>query len=397
MSFETEQNIYNNNSKSNSNNIFGIAAGLTCVAATGIGFGLSLPLLSFIMKRMGHSSTIIGFNTAMPALAAIILAPLFVKAMEKFGLKIFILFSILVAIFSFFGFYFTQSLLIWFLLRFVFGACLDSIFVASETWIAELSSDATRGRIMGIFSSCLSIGYFLGAGILTLTGSKGILPFIVAALFLFFVLVPLFLAKKNIPNVTSEHKTLLMPIILSTPIAMAAAIVYGYLETTAFNLLPLYAINSGLSEKTSVSLLISVGIGQACLQYFVGAISDKYGEIRSLLMCTAIGILGAIGIKIFISTPSVLYFILFFWGSCISGFYTLALIIVGKRYKGSSLAGANSAVVAMFGVGSLIGPPFVGVCMNFSQSNGFFIAMLLPVLIYFIQLLWSQNKLKFRV
>lgn len=386
MSFVKNQNFKNNDLKSNSNHIFGIISGLSCVAATGIGFGLSLPLLSFVMKRMGYSSSMIGLNTAMPALAAIILAPLIVKSMEKFGLKLFIFFSIIMAISSFFSFYFTQNLLFWFLLRFVFGACLDSVFVASETWIAELSTDSMRGRIMGIFSSCLSIGYFLGAGILTLTGSQGILPFVVGASFLFLVLLPLFLARKKVPNVTSEKSTPLLPIIISTPIAMFAAVVYGYLETTAFNLLPIYAETSGLSEKVSISLMISVGLGQACLQYFVGAIADKYSEIRSLFICIIIGILGAVGIKIFITTPFVLYFVLFFWGACISGFYTLALIIVGKKYKGSSLAGANTAIVAMFGVGSLIGPPLVGASMSISPSYGFFVTMLLPVFIYFIQL-----------
>ncbi|APJ04719.1 MFS transporter [Silvanigrella aquatica] len=389
-----DKNVVKNGLKHKNSNIFGIIAGLVCVAATGIGFGLSLPLLSFIMKRLGNSSSVIGLNTAMPALAAIILAPLFVKLMEKYGLKIFISFSVIIAIVSFFGFYFTQTLVLWFFLRFIFGGCLDSIFVASETWIAELSSDETRGRIMGIFSSCLSVGYFIGAGILTITGSEGILPFAIGALFLIFVLVPLFLAKKNIPNVTSDEKTPLMPIIISSPIAMAAAVVYGYLETTAFNLLPIYGVSSGLSEKISVSLLIFVGVGQACLQYFVGAIADKYGELRSLLICTLIGIFGAIGIKLFITTPYVLYFILFFWGACISGFYTLALIIVGKKYKGNSLAGANSAVVAMFGVGSLIGPPLVGASMNFSPANGFFMAMLIPVFIYLIQLIRHKNAIK---
>ncbi|WP_397601874.1 MFS transporter, partial [Silvanigrella sp.] len=163
MSFVNNDKLDNNQLKSNPNNLFGIICALSCVAATGIGFGLSLPLLSFIIKRMGYSSTIIGLNTAMPALAAIVLAPIFVKSMEKFGLKVFIFFSILIGISSFFSFYFTQNLLFWFLLRFIFGACLDSVFVASETWIAELSSDSMRGRIMGIFSSCLSIGYFFGA------------------------------------------------------------------------------------------------------------------------------------------------------------------------------------------------------------------------------------------
>lgn len=376
------------------NHILGIISGLICVAATGIGFGLSLPLLSFIMKRMEISSTIIGLNTAMPALAAILLAPFFVKYMEKYGIKLFIFFNVIIAITTFFGFYFTQNILIWFILRFVFGACLDSIFVASETWIAELSNDSNRGKIMGIFSSCLSVGYFVGAGILSFTGSHGILPFIVGALFILFVLIPVFLARNKIPNVTTENKTSLFPIIISTPIAMLAAVVYGYLETSAFNFLPIYGINNGLSEKNSVLLIMFVGVGQACLQYFIGAIADKYGEIRALILCTIISILGALGIKIFINSIFLLCFNLFFWGACISGFYTLALIFVGKKYKKTSLAGANSAVVAMFGFGSLIGPPIVGVSMNYFQSNGFLISILLPVIFYFILLLRFQFKLK---
>lgn len=367
-------------------NIIGIVAALCCVAATGIGFGLSLPLLSILMKNMGYSSSVIGLNTAMPALAAMLLSPLFVKYLEKYGLKFFIFFCVVVSILSFFSFYFTQVLLFWFLLRFIFGACLDAIFVASETWIAELSNDQIRGRIMGIFSSCLSIGYFTGAGILTITGSQGLLPFIVGSIFLALVLVPLFIAKNKIPNITTEEKTPLIPIILSTPIAMFAAVVYGYLETSAFNLLPIFGEKNGLTERVSVSLLISVGLGQACLQYFIGAIADKYGALKSLFVCVLLGILGAIGIKLFILQPIVLYAILFFWGACISGFYTLALIIVGNKYQGSSLAGGNSAIVAMFGLGSLIGPPIVGVSMLYSDTNGFFLAILFPVAVYGVEL-----------
>lgn len=41
----------------------------------------------------------------------------------------------------------------------------------------------------------------------------------------------------------------------------------------------------------------------------------------------------------------------------------------------------------MFGVGSLIGPPIAGVSMNVSEVNGFFIAILIPVTIYAIQLI----------
>ena len=145
------------NIKKINNNYKSIILALLCVAITGIGFGLSLPLLAFIMQKLGYSSFVIGLNTAMPALAAILMAPLFVKSIERFGIKFLILCSAIIAIGSFWGFYFFQSLIVWFILRFIFGACLDSIFVASETWIAELASNKNRGKIMGIFSSFLRI------------------------------------------------------------------------------------------------------------------------------------------------------------------------------------------------------------------------------------------------
>jgi MFS family permease len=109
-----------NQSKNNEYKNLGIIAGLACVAATGIGFGLSLPLLSFVMKNLGYSSTIIGLNTAMPAIAAFLLAPLFVKLMEKYGLKVFIILCIFISVSTFFGFYFTQNIILWFIIRFIF-------------------------------------------------------------------------------------------------------------------------------------------------------------------------------------------------------------------------------------------------------------------------------------
>jgi MFS family permease len=379
------------NIKKINNNYKSIILALLCVAITGIGFGLSLPLLAFIMQKLGYSSFVIGLNTAMPALAAMLMAPLFVKSIERFGIKFLILCSAIIAIGSFWGFYFFQSLIIWFILRFIFGACLDSIFVASETWIAELASNKNRGKIMGIFSSFLSIGYFIGSGILTVSGTQGIYPFVICTIVLLFVLFPLLLAKENVPNVKKEEETPFLPIILASPVAMGAAFVYGYLETSAFNLLPIFAVNSGLTEKISVSLLIFVGLGQACLQYFIGAISDKFGEQRALILCLIVGVFGAVGIKLLIEETYFLYGVLFFWGACISGFYTLALIIAGKQFRGKSLAGANSAVVAMFGFGSLVGPPVVGVGMHFFGAKGFFLAIVVPLIAYALLLFKYKN------
>ncbi|MBX9702902.1 MAG: MFS transporter [Silvanigrellaceae bacterium] len=367
-------------------------AGFFCVGATGIGFGLSLPLLSFVMKSMGLSPFLIGLNTAMPAVAALVLSPLFVKFMEKWGIGTFIFVSLILTLSCLWGFTFTSNIALWFFLRFLFGAGLDAIFVASETWVGELCNDKIRGRVMGLFSSCLSCGYAIGASILSITGSKGLWPFISGSLFLLLVIIPLTLSKKSIPNIKGEESGGLWPVMVATPIAMGSAIVYGYLETSAFNLLPIYGVFNNLSENYATFLLTIVGIGQACLQYFVGYISDKYGSRNALFVCCFVGIFGIAGLAFFLHTPFVLYPLIFLWGACISGFYTLALTIVGQKFRGSQLAAANSAVVSMFGLGSLIGPPIVGIAMDLFTKQGFVFALILPVLIYFMVLFYYRNK-----
>ncbi len=369
-----------------------ILAGLFCVTMTGIGFGISLPLLSLMMKKMGYSSFLIGLNTSMPALAAVLLAPVFLKLMHRFGLRDFICFCALIAMGTFLSFYLTQIILMWFILRFIFGACLDGIFVASETWVAELSSHQMRGRMMGVFSSCLSVGYFIGAGVLTCTGSEGLLPFVVGSIFFCFVLVSVFFKKKTL-SMSSQKAVPFTSLIFSNPIAMGAAFVYGYLETTAFNMLPLYGISQGLEEKASLTLLMAVALGQACLQYFIGTVADFYGEKRALFLCVFFCFLGALGIRFFIETKFLIHFILFFWGACINGFYTLALMTVGKKYKGHELAGANAAIVSLFGLGSLLGPFCAGVSMNLFKTNGFFLSLLFPVCAYFFQLKKREDKI----
>jgi hypothetical protein len=45
------------------------------------------------------------------------------------------------------------------------------------------------------------------------------------------------------------------------------------------------------------------------------------------------------------------------------GIYVLALALMGERFKGASLAGANAAFILTYEVGAMVGPPTAGVAI----------------------------------
>jgi len=62
-----------------------IAAAIGCITAVGVGLSLSVPLLSLEMERMGASGTLIGANTAIAGIAAIMTVPFVPRIAARTG------------------------------------------------------------------------------------------------------------------------------------------------------------------------------------------------------------------------------------------------------------------------------------------------------------------------
>ena len=58
------------------------------------------------------------------------------------------------------------------------------------------------------------------------------------------------------------------------------------------------------------------------------------------------------------------------WGFWLGGFYTLGMIMMGRRFRGADLAAINAAFVLMWGFGAISGPSFAGLAMETWGSIG---------------------------
>ncbi|MGI9353469.1 MAG: MFS transporter [Rhizobiaceae bacterium] len=350
-----------------------VTAAIFSISAVGAGLGLSGPLLSLLMEREGISSSLIGANTAIAGLAAIVSVPFVTVVSRRIGVVNTVLFNIVLSSICLVAFYFTTPIPDWFLVRFLFSCNLSMMFVLSEFWINHAANERNRGLILGIYGTVLSLGFAAGPAIISIVGIEGFLPFGIGAAIILVAALPPLLARKGQPVMSKTEKTpSIIPYIFMVPLATASGFAFGAVEQAELALLPVFATKAGYSELTASFLLTVMLLGNVMFQIPLGILSDKVEDRRSILLfCGLIGVSGALLLPVFVSNLTVLYGIVFLWGGVIGGLYTVGLAHLGSRLTGADLAQANAAFVLCYATGMMIGPQFVGISMDVFGVNGF--------------------------
>ena len=361
-----------------------LLAAVSAITAVGIAIGLGLPLLSVILEKRGVSSSMIGLNSAMAGVAAMVAAPISTMIAHRLGVVTTMVLSIVAAAVSALGFYFAEALWMWFPLRIVFHGAITILFVLSEFWINTAAPPSRRGLVLGIYATVLSLGFAAGPLIFSIIGSEGILPFLIGSGVILLAAVPIIMARKEDPMIGTTASDLpFMRYIFLVPTATAAVFVFGAVESGGLSLFPVYANRTGFTESQGALLLMMMGLGNVLFQIPIGLIADRIGDRRKLLSLFAIiGLVGSLALPFLIHNWLLTAAILLFWGGSVAGLYTVGLAHLGDKLHGSDLASANAAFVFCYALGMLVGPQTIGVAMDVTGHHGFAWALALFFAIY---------------
>ncbi len=352
-------------------NVASIAAAIGAISAVGFGLALSIPLLALELDSRGISSAWIGINTAVGGLATLAIAPMITKLVGRVGAGPMMLGAILVAAISLLGFKVTASFVLWFPLRFVFGAALSILFIVSEFWINAAAPSGKRGLVIGIYGTVLSCGFAGGPAILTLVGTTGWAPYVVGAAMFSLAAVPVMIGASSAPAVEKENTGGLFTVMLIAPAATLAAFIFGAVETGLINFLPLYGIRRGLDDGEAALLLTIAELGNVFLQLPLGLLSDRMDRRRLLLACATLGVAGALLIPSLAADSWTMWVTVFLTTGVVCGLYTVGLALLGARFDGARLATANAAFVMLYSLGLTFGPTAVGAGMQAMGPHGF--------------------------
>ena len=349
-----------------------LIAAVSSISAVGIAIGLGLPLLSIILEKRGIPSTLIGLNSAMAGVAAMIAAPITTRLAHHLGVAQTMIWAVLLAALGALGFYYAEAFWMWFPLRLVFHGATTTLFILSEFWINAAAPPSRRGLVLGIYATVLSVGFAAGPLLFSIVGSEGVLPFAIGAVAILMAAIPIFIARNESPALDEKPEMHFLRYIFLVPTATAAVFVFGAVEVGGLSLMPVYATRIGFTESQSALLLTVMGIGNMAFQIPLGMLSDKLKDRRTLLGALAtVGLAGSLLLPLISHSWIAMAVILLFWGGCVSGLYTIGLSHLGSRLTGSDLAAANAAFVFCYAVGTVAGPQVVGAAIDMGGNAGF--------------------------
>ncbi len=341
-----------------------------CASVYGFTVGLVTPLIALFFEHRGFDAAFIGLNAAMTAFGMIGVTPLVPRLALALGIKRLIIACFALDAICLLIFPLTNLPWLWFTLRFLIGAANNVVFIAAETWVNEIAEDGSRGRLLAVFNAVLIMALSLGPLVIPLAGVAGPWAFVVGAVVIATAALPLAFTGDSAPSLHGGGSLKLLSFIWMAPVLCCGVLLYTWRETAMASFLPLYGLHSGLSLTAATFNLSAMGVGGVTLAYGFGWLADRYPPMRLIGLCSGGIGLCALALPWLIHAPVGRTLLMFLWGGLFTGLYTVALALVGQRYKGMDLAVANIAIGLLWGIGALTGSSLAGFAMTLWDPQG---------------------------
>jgi MFS family permease len=292
------------------------------------------------------------------------------------------------------GLAFTEDFGLWLILRFLAGFGVATQWVVSETWMQAIVSERRRGLVMSVYVTAIAAGFATGPVLLTLVGTEGVLPFALFAGTIAATGLPTLAIRRWVPALALGQRGSVRRLLREAPTVAIAAVAVGLVDSAFFTFIPLYGLRVGLPHETAITLLTVVLAGNVVLQVPLGWLADRVSR-RALLVALGLGCCVGPAVAAWALTVGsmVAYPVLFLWGGAGFGLYTVALTLLGERYRGGELAAANAAFVMTFELANLAGPPAAGWAMEAWSPHGL-MAWMTVVAVGFVAVAVARGALR---
>ncbi|WP_047984716.1 MFS transporter [Ornithinibacillus californiensis] len=360
------------------------------VMISGLSQGMLMPLLAIILEQGGVSSSVNGLHATGLYIGVLLASPFMEKPMQKYGFKPIILIGGLLVIISLLLFPLWEALWFWFILRVVIGIGDNMLHFGTQTWITTTADKSTRGRSISLYGMSFGLGFAIGPLFTRLLEVNEALPFIASALLSTLVWSLMLFVRNKFPDtdvssVETSKESSLKRFIQTTKIAWIALLppfAYGFLEATLHATFPIYGLRIG-HDVDMLSLIIPCFAGGSLLsQLPLGILSDKIGRRRILLVIMALGLVCFIGAAFLEASVAALFILFTLAGIFVGSLYSLGISYMTDLLPPNLLPAGNLLCSIAFSIGSLGGPYFGGLFIDFLPGVSFFI--MIAVVLAFI-------------
>ncbi|NNE75148.1 MAG: MFS transporter [Acidimicrobiales bacterium] len=264
----------------------------------------------------------------------------------------------------------------WGVMRLVSGACMAGLYVVIESWLNDMSTNATRGRILSIYMVASMGGYMIGSLLIDAADVDGFALFIVSSIMVSMSLVPVALSTTHVPPVRPPERSTVRQLAKIVPTGLMVSFLIGIVAGTLLGLGAVFAANQGLSTSRIGAFLAAPIVGAVVWQFPVGWVSD-HAPRRTVMVSLAV--LGALMSGLLLTTDpanneTLAY--MFVLGGCVFPLYSLAIAYTNDWLPPESITPASAVLIRVNGGGAILGPVLTALLMAQLDPMSFYWVML---------------------
>ena len=249
--------------------------------------------------------------------------------------------------------------LTWVVTRFLFGACIAGLYVVVESWLNDLATNATRGRILSVYMIVTMGGVAVGQLLLTVEDTSGFTLFIVVSVLVSLSLVPITLSASSAPPIATPEPIGLRALAPRIPTGLISSFFSGAGAGALIGMGAVYAALVGMSTAQISLFLAAPMIGAIVFQWPIGWLSDKLPR-RGVLF--GVGVAASVTPLLALAVPvdsTIATLAMFLMGGAMFPFYSLTIAYSNDWLKAEEILGASGTLVRVNGTGAIVGPLLV--------------------------------------
>ena len=341
----------------------------SAVISIGLALGVTMPLVSLRLESWGHDSFAIGVMAATPAVGVLLGASLAGRLAARLGTTVLMQLCLLLGALSVALLALVQDYAVWLALRLLIGVALTVVFILGESWINQLAVEKWRGRLVALYGTGYALSQLCGPLLLTALGTAtdsgfwtGVGLLIGGSLIL--------LGRSGAPRVDAHSASGrgLPAFCRKLPAIAWAVMLFAAFEAMMLTLLPIYGLRQGFSQEVALLMVSVVVVGDAALQLPIGWLADRMSRNTLFRGCGVALLLSSLALPLLLHTP-LIWPLLVLFGASAGGLFTLALILIGERYRDDALVRANAHVAQLWGIGCLVGPLATGAASQWVSGH----------------------------
>lgn len=244
----------------------------------------------------------------------------------------------------------------WAALRFVFGLCMAGLYVVVESWLSDLGTPSTRGRLLGLYM-IVSMGSMAAGQFLLNTADPGTFTlFAISSVLVSFSLVPVTLSAASSPPLHDPEPMGFRELWAVAPTGLTVAFMSGTGLGSLIGLTAVYAATTDLGGARLSAWLAAPVVGALVLQWPIGWLSDRLPRRGIIVGVSTSAATCALALYLIDAASTLGTVLMLTLGATAFPLYSLAIAITQDWVPARKAVGASALLVRVNGAGSIVGP-----------------------------------------